>query len=121
MTTKAILGYYCIYTSRIPDWIQTTNRIHKKIWDEMGNINDGLKNLFVEAVLTEYKLNRIHMNVNHHLELIEEIMMEFNTDLGMDIQIYYIDLFDTLIEEAVEVEQFEIASNLKKYKEIYVI
>lgn len=117
---KNILTNYCNYTMKIPNWVQTTNRVHKKIWDEMGNINDGLKNLFIDAILTDYKLNRIHMNINHHIEVIEEILIEFNEDLGEEIELYYVDLFEYLIEEAVYDEKFEIASNLKKYKDVYV-
>ena len=119
-TKKNILTNYCNYTMKIPNWVQTTNRVHKKIWDEMGNINDGLKNLFIDAILTDYKLNRIHMNINHHIEVIEEILIEFNEDLGEEIELYYVDLFEYLIEEAVYDEKFEIASNLKKYKDVYV-
>ena len=53
------------YTKVIPDFILTSDRVHKAIYDEMCNINNNFKSLFTDSVLTKAKLAMINTNITH--------------------------------------------------------
>ena len=118
-TKNMTFDIYCIYVMKIPGFIKTTSKTHKKIWDEMSSINDDIKNLLVGSVLTEYRLGYIHRKVNTSIEIIDELLMEYDEIIGSHIEEYYENLFTDITQIAVEEEAFEMAANLKKYQELY--
>lgn len=107
------------YTKVIPDFISTSDRVHKAIYDEMCNINNNFKSLFTDSVLTKAKLAMINTNITIHIENIDEYLLLIDQPLDLFIEEYYDDMINDLQEVAVQLEEYEIAQNLKNYYDTY--
>jgi len=112
-------GIYSTFTRRIPGFIKTTDKVHKALYDEMRNLSDTLGLLMVNTILTKNKLARINTSVELTMNNIEEILEICNEPLGIFLQEYYDELFEDILDVAIENEEFEIAENIKNYINTY--
>ncbi len=112
-------GIYSTFIRRIPGFIKTTDKVHKALYDEMRNLSDTLGLLMVNTILTKNKLARINTSVELTMNNIEEILEICNEPIGIFLQEYYDELFEDILDVAIENEEFEIAENIKNYINTY--
>lgn len=85
----------------------------------MCNINNNFKSLFTDSILTKAKLAMINTNITIHIENIDEYLLLIDQPLDLFIEEYYDDMINDLQEVAVQLEEYEIAANLKNYYDTY--
>lgn len=107
------------YTIRIPEFIKTTDKVHKSIYDEMCLLNNEFKLLLVDIVLSKAKLSMINKNVDKHKQEIDELLEISKYPITEHLQEYYDCLFEDILQLAIEQEEFEIAQNIKNYQLTY--
>lgn len=107
------------YIKVIPDFISTTDRVHKAIYDEMCKINSSFKSLFSDSILTKAKLQMINTNITNHIDNIDEYLLLIDQPLDLPIEEYYSDMISGLQDIAVQLEEYEVAQNLLNYYETY--
>lgn len=110
---------YTKFTTKIPSFIKTTDKIHKALYDEMRNLSDTLGMLMVGNILTKNKLAKINTCAEISMNNIEEILEICNEPIGLLLNQYYDELFEDILDVAIENEEFEIAENIKNYINTY--
>ena len=122
MKQKDSLTYdiFSRYIKVIPDFISTTDRVHKLIYDEMCSMNNNFKSLFTNSILSKAKLTMININITQHSDNIDEYLLLTDQPLDIFIEEYYDDMINDLQEVAVQLQEYEIAANIKNYYDTYV-
>ena len=102
--------------SRIPNWIDTKDVFHYKIWNTLLTVNDYIYfDLLVRTILEEDELIFI---VNTIDEVLRPVL-DKNYDL--EIMVYYECLVEFMIKNLVEYEEYEAAQNIKRFYELYFL
>lgn len=102
---------------KLPDFIQQRNYLDVILWQQLLELNNIIVKLITNQVLTQRQIKRILIEFDKTIEYIVE------TTPGkyhLLIFAYYQNLIDELINYSLEVEQYEVCSNLKKFQDLYL-
>ena len=98
----------------MPSWIDTTLKLHYKIWNVMNDCNNIIIfNLLIDDILTKEEINGV-------IDLFElSISNVLGLGYELEIAVYYNLFTKFLMEELVAWEQYEAAYNLKEMIDNY--
>lgn len=99
---------------KMPNWIDTTLKLHYKIWNVMTDCNNIIiYNLLIDDILTDDEINGV-------IDIFElNIINVLSLGYDLEIAVYYELFTKYLMVELVEFEQYEAAHNLKKMIDRY--
>jgi hypothetical protein len=102
--------------NKIPDFIDTKNSNHKDVWDMMTLINETILELISLKSMKEAKIMGIVNRFNDYMDYSMEII---DTNIILSFTIYYTAILEWIMDEAVKLEEYETAHNVKLFNDLY--
>lgn len=102
----------------IPDWINTSSKTDKFVWNCILDTHAILMYLVVDAKLRKSQLDEILMEYQY---VIDEIIMSIKTQEKYKMFIDYMEfVFVFMMEMSVEHEMYWAAYNIKEFQELLI-
>lgn len=102
--------------NNIPEFINTTDITHHHVWDMMTLINETILELVSLRILTKVKINGIVRRFNDYVTY---TMCLLTDDVKLRFSIYYTSVLDWMLDECINEEYFESATNIRNFNELY--
>ena len=113
MKRKTLSKIYKV-KNQIPNWIDTTLKLHYKIWNTMLDCNNIIvHNLIIDVILDIEEIDYI---IDIFDETINKVL---NLGYDLEIAVYYEVFLMWLEEQLLNIEAYEALSNLKQIKDRY--
>ena len=113
MKRKTLSKIYKV-KNQIPNWIDTTLKLHYKIWHNMLDCNNIIvHNLIIDDILL---IEEIDCIIDIFDETINKVL---NLGYDLEIAVYYEVFLMWLEEQLLNIEAYEALSNLKQIKDRY--
>ena len=101
----------------IPYFIETTLSSHADIWASLQLIIRIISKMTTESILTDRRVGVYHDQVQECIEYILDIA---DSDLlEMEISLFLDKRLETYESKALELELYEVCSNLQKFRKLY--
>lgn len=102
----------------IPDWINTSSKTDKFIWDCILDTQAILMYLVVDAKLRKAQLANLLMEYEY---VIDEIIMSIKTEEKYKMFIDYMEfVFRLMMDMSIQHEMYWAAYNIKEFQEILI-
>lgn len=96
--------------SILPHFIKTTSFLDHAVWNNMRYINDILIQLITDKILTEKKISVIVTQFYMENGVINDIYDDIE-----NINDYYHELLDYMLERSLDEELFETSANVRNF------
>jgi hypothetical protein len=95
--------------NRMPNWIDTTLKLHYKIWNVMGDCNNIIVyNLLIDEVLLDDEIDAVIQLFDANIRKVLE------TGYDLEIAVYYEVFTKFCMDLVLEWEHYEAAHNLNR-------